>query len=81
MIAEGRRSGTKAASDAFGIEKPVLGGLYVACMFCSSCFVYIPEVFTEKYESFHRSKDQTGIKTLDYFVKKQTDHYNNFINT
>ena len=35
----------------------------------------------EKYEKAHHSNDATGIKTLDFFVKKKTDHYNNLINT
>lgn len=39
------------------------------------------EQISEKYEEVHRSQDGVGIKTLDFFVKKKTDHYNNLINT
>ena len=39
------------------------------------------ELISEKYEEVHRSQDGLGIKTLDFFVKKKTDHYNNLINT
>ncbi len=44
-------------------------------------YLFLSELFSQKYEALHRSKDQTGVKTLDYFIKKQTDHYNNSINT
>ena len=39
------------------------------------------ELLMEKYAEVHHSRDGTGIKTLDYCIKKKTDHYNNAINT
>ena len=39
-----------------------------------------PAQIREKYEEAHRSSDSTGIKSLDYFFKKKTDHYQNLIN-
>ena len=42
---------------------------------------WFSELISEKYEEMHRSLDGMGIKTLDFYVKKKTDHYNNLINT
>ena len=39
------------------------------------------DLVREKFEAAHRSSDPTAIKTLDYFMKKKTDHFNNSINT
>ena len=43
--------------------------------------VFLSELIREKYEEMHRSLDGMGIKTLDFYIKKKTDHYNNLINT
>lgn len=39
------------------------------------------DLLCEKYESAHRSKDPSAIKSLDYFMKKKTDQFNNSINS
>ena len=44
------------------------------CVFCS-------EELCGKYEEAHHHADPTLIKSLDYFMKKKTDHFNNAINT
>ena len=44
-------------------------------------YVLTVELIVEKYKEIHRSQDGLGIKTLDFYVKKKTDHYNNLINT
>ena len=46
----------------------------------SICVYACIELVKEKYEEAHRSKDVAGIKTLDFCIKKKTDHYNNVIN-
>lgn len=39
------------------------------------------DLICEKYEGVHHSLDGSGMKVLDFFVKKRTDHFNNQINT
>ena len=53
--------------------------IIVSCL--SVGLMVISEHIVEKYEEAHRSQDGMGIKTLDFYVKKKTDHYNNLINT
>ena len=43
-------------------------------------FILLLALLNDKYEAAHRSVDGVGIKALDYFVKKKTDHFNNLIN-
>jgi hypothetical protein len=38
------------------------------------------ELLCEKYEYAHRSLDSSAIKSLDYFMKKKTDQFNNSMN-
>ena len=43
--------------------------------------IHCPDELRVKYESAHRSNTSNGIKAMDYFMKKKTDHFNNAINT
>ena len=52
-------------------------------MYCNGIhkFFSLTEQILTKYEEAHRRRDGTGVKILDFYIKKKTDHYNNVMNT